>query len=160
MRSRKFSIMAIAMTLLIGVSMIGTGVAAANGLIWSWSGEATVSVGDGVITKSCETPSVGSWSGNTWAIGTVTRDTTPYAIVRVTSTHNHAVTVKATAVPSGTCGVTSKWLYDGGSGYVDLPAGGITLSASSYVVLMLQVYVPADAPEGCSSTVVIGITAE
>jgi len=144
MKSRKFSIIAIVFACVLGISMIGMGVAAASGYL-SWSGSATYTVNDkgGDVTVDTYTTSTGSWSGNTWNLGTVDAGGSYTATVTVHNTHAHSVVVTPTT-SSGT-DYTASW------------TGATTIVAGGNTVLTLTVVIHSDAPEGSSGTVNIYI---
>ena len=143
---------------MLGISMLGVGVAAAAG-VFNWSGTATVRVVDngGTVSMTYDTPSVGSWNteGTVWTIGDVEAGTTQNAVVRVTNTHTHAFTLVATNSVATSCGVTASWYYYD-SGWVSYTTS-LTLGAGVTIPMQLSVVVPSGAPEGCTSTVTMGI---
>jgi len=159
MKSRKFSIIAIVFACVLGISMIGVGVAASTHLLdWNGSATYTVNSGQGDVTVSYQSQTQGSWSGNTWEIGTVNAGQDYSAELTVTNTHSHSVTVKATDSDSGPS--TSQWYYWDGSDYVTLSGSGTTLSTGSTLWLKLTVSINSGASEGTTGSVTIGITAD
>lgn len=155
-RKFNFKVFTLVLSLLLGVAMLGTGIAAANGAFLPFSGTVSMTTADGQVAYRYDTPS--AWTGTVWNLGTVAKDgvgktTTVY----LTNLHSHTVNVLPTVSVSGCTGVTAKWMWAKPTvGYVDVD-GVVPVLVGTDMGLMLEVKVATDATESCTPTITIGI---
>lgn len=110
LKSRKFRIIALVFTLLVGVSMLGTGIAAAEG-VFNWSGTANVSVTAGKITLTTSTQGWVKGQGDTWEV-TLVQGSSSTALFTITNTYGDTQSVKLVAEVSPNSDLIATWSPD------------------------------------------------
>ena len=109
MKKRKFTFrtMGLILALLVGVSMLGTGIAAAAG-VFSVSGTVNVSVTAGTISIDTSTQGWVKGQGNVWSVSVV-QGSSSTAVFTITNTYGDTQTVNLGTSVSPDSELTAQW---------------------------------------------------